>query len=101
MEDVTNPEVQEIIQNNGALIFAVIGLTQGIKMLGVPSKYLPFASMALGILFGLAQNGFSFVSGLHGLVIGIASTGLVNRADKYLKGSTAIEGGVVEVTPPE
>ena len=95
-------DIQELLKSNGEIAFAVIGFTQIIKMMGfLQKKYLPFVAILSGIGLTMGRDGLSFVSFFHGLIIGIVSTGLVNRLDGYIDASTVITGGSVESAEEE
>ena len=60
-----------------SVMAAVMGITQAIKMLGLPSRYAPITSIAVGIAFAmffLKGNSPDIVFG--GLVMGLMCSGI-------------------------
>ncbi len=76
--------LQQVFINNNfmeslALIgLGVVGVTQVIKMLGVPSMLLPLMAALLGIALSLGITGLTIEAGILGLVEGLTATGFVN-----------------------
>ena len=65
----------------------ITGLTQAIRMAGVPGKYLP----VVAVLLGIAMNAMPYLSAGYvpllaaisqGAMVGLITTGLVNFAGK-------------------
>jgi hypothetical protein len=59
----------------------IAGLTEVVKIAGCPSKYLPIVAVVIGGLVGYVFLGQDLSSVGLGLMGGLATTGLVNRAD--------------------
>ena len=68
------------------LVALVIGLTEALKRVGLPAKFLPIAAVLLGIAFAfLAKAGDTPIMNLlTGLMIGLGSCGLFDLAVKPL-----------------
>lgn len=64
----------------------VIGLVAVARMSGVPSRWLPLASLIIGIIFGLLFIGLSLIGALCGIALGLAAVGL------YEFGRTTVAG---------
>lgn len=67
------------------LIVVVIGLTEWLKSVGVSGKWLPFASMLIGLVFGVSyQQSISpiqdfataFAAIVYGVGLGLVGSGL-------------------------
>ena len=67
------------------LILVVIGLVEWFKRLGIPGKALPFISMGIGLVFGVAYQymltplvGFGawFGAIVYGLGLGLVASGI-------------------------
>lgn len=65
-----------------ALIIAVVlALTELIKQLGLSKKYLPVASLVLGLLAGIFYvNGSLQEQIMYGLIIGLSASGLFDQS---------------------
>jgi len=69
-----------------ATIPVALGLVQVIKTIGVPSKYAPILSLALGMLLvALTGAGWQIVIA-QGLIVGLAAAGLWSGGKTTLKG---------------
>lgn len=65
------------IVSAGSVLAAVMGMTQAIKMLGLPSRYAPITSVALGIAFAIYfLHGTSPEVVFAGVVMGLTCSGL-------------------------
>ena len=85
-------KINELISVNWDVAFAIVGLTQAIKMTGkVQAKFLPIVSIAFGALLMVLKYGLSATSIIFGLILGVASAGVVNRIDSYIKPQKAIK----------
>lgn len=65
------------IVSAGSVLAAVMGFTQAIKMLGLPSRFAPISSIAIGIAFAmffLESSDPKVVFG--GVVMGLVTSGL-------------------------
>jgi hypothetical protein len=72
------------MDNNMELGMFVIGITQAFKMVGMPTKYLPFMAIFLGGLYNFASNQTVY-GAVHGALLGAILTGLVSVTDDRLK----------------
>lgn len=61
----------------------IIGLVQMFKESGFPSRYCPLLALFLGIGAGLIIGGLSVQSGVSGMILGLAASG-VYRGQKVL-----------------
>ena len=64
-------EIQE-----AAMVSVVMGLTEATKRMGLPAKYAPLVSIALGVGLSLAVGGLSLEKGLMGVLWGLSASGL-------------------------
>lgn len=79
-------ELQELLKLDPklTLIPAVGVLVKLIRETGVPSRYLPWISSALGIAAGFAFfGGFTLQAGLVGLLLGAAMSGLYDLKQPF------------------
>ena len=58
----------------------VVGLTQLVKDLGVPRKWVPVLSLAIGVAAALALSGLSVASVVQGIVYGLSASGLYSSS---------------------
>lgn len=64
----------------------VVGLVSAVQKVGVPSKWLPLASMGFGILAGLAISPDVIIQGIViGLGIGLSASGLYDVGKKAIE----------------
>jgi len=75
-------EISQLIQD-GSILTLVTALNSVVGQY-LPSKYLPLASIVLGLAFGFLLSGFSVSAGITGLVIGLSACGLYDQT-KILK----------------
>lgn len=70
------------------VLLLVVGLTQMVKSLfkhyDVPTEWLPLVATLIGTGFGFLILG-GWQGALAGLITGLTTTGLVKKADEYLK----------------
>ena len=65
---------------------AVVGLTQVIKTLGVPTKFLPLIATIIGSLTAIALSPQTLVlSAILGMAEGLSVTGVVNFSKEFSK----------------
>lgn len=78
----------EELTSFAALVALTIGLTEVLKRIGIPKKFLPLVSLTIG--FGLNFVGSSFaltpLSILAGIAIGLSASGLYDH--KAILGKT-------------
>lgn len=60
--------------NRAEKIAAIVGITEAIKQMGVPSKFCPAIAIVLGALFGYADNQTS-QGIIDGVILGATVTG--------------------------
>lgn len=63
----------------------ITGLTQVFKKAGLPTKFLPLMAVIIGALIIGAQNSFMLQSIAEGALIGMATTGVINRVDDVMQ----------------
>lgn len=65
----------------------MVGINQAIKGLGVPTKYIPFINMALGLAIGIFYFNEDIKLGiLNGLYLALGASGLFSST-KYIHGT--------------
>jgi hypothetical protein len=73
---------------NLVIIPIIIGIVEVVKMAGLPIKYSPLVSLALGLFFGIFYVE-SFREGLIiGLMVGLSATGLYSGSKNVLNGKS-------------
>lgn len=74
----------EII-STGSVMAAVMGITQAIKMLGLPSRFAPITSVAVGIAFAMFFLKTSTPEAVFaGIVMGLTVSGLYSGGKALL-----------------
>ena len=69
-----------------ALIPATMGLVDVAKRAGLPSKYAPVVSIAIGIILGIATNIGNAQKGIiTGIAIGLSASGLYSGTKALTK----------------
>lgn len=63
-----------------AAIPVVVGVVEVLKATGIPSKWAPLMSLALGLGASLLLGGTPFVIVLGGLVVGLSASGLYSSS---------------------
>lgn len=58
-----------------AIVLIIVAVCEGLKQAGVPSRYIPLISVAVGLLAVLPFGGVSFLSMASGVILGLATTG--------------------------
>lgn len=66
-------------------IAIVLGLTELIKQLGVPSRFCQLASLAIGIVIAFLVDGITTTSILSGIVYGLSASGLYSGGKTTIK----------------
>lgn len=79
---------------------AVLGLTQVVKTLGMPSKYLPLVATLIGagVSVALAPQAY-IISAILGMAEGLSVTGVVNFSKEMQKAPVQYLPSVVLDTP--
>ncbi len=76
---------QEIVISLSLSIAAVMGIVEAIKKAGLPSKYAPLVSLALGIAASFLVPGDTVGSTVFtGVVIGLSASGLYSGTQTVL-----------------
>lgn len=69
--------------NELQVIPLVLALTEMVKRFGVPAKYCPLVSMAIGVgLAFLFAGSISIEIGIKGIIFGLSASGLYSVAGK-------------------
>lgn len=79
----------EIIDISPTLLAAspiILGVVSMVKGLGVPSKWAPLISIALGIGAAALLGGTPFVIVMSGIVVGLTASGLYSGAKATING---------------
>lgn len=58
------------------LIAAIVGVTQAIKGVGLPSNFAPFVAIALGVVTMIAFSGLEPQPIFDGVIAGLTAAGL-------------------------
>lgn len=72
MEQLLNPDTMILI---GAMVTIIVGVCEGLKSAGVPSRFIPLISVLFGLGFAYFSSGVDFVSTASGVILGLATTG--------------------------
>jgi hypothetical protein len=78
----------------------VIGVTEVIKQVGVPSKFCSLVAVVVGVVTTLGNNYSTgneldlFNSGIRGLLIGLTATGLYGTAGNMIKKSVGVNNNL-------
>lgn len=67
--------MNEII-SAGVDIGLIVGLTQVIKMLGLPKRYIPTLAILVGVCLSFISVGVSGISAIAGIIAGLVSVGM-------------------------
>lgn len=75
--------------NDVEIATVIVGITEVVKKLGLPSQYCPALAVVLGagiVMFDDYKNGVTdiYSSIIRGIIIGTTSTGLYAAADKMI-----------------
>ncbi|MBA4550116.1 hypothetical protein H1R82_13205 [Thermoactinomyces intermedius] len=69
-----------------ALIPIILGVCEVLKQLGLPNRWAPLASLALGVVAGVFFLPGSILEGvLQGLVLGLSASGLYSGPKNLIK----------------
>lgn len=60
----------------GVDVGVIIGLTQAIKLLGLPKKYIPTTALVIGVCWAFLSVGVSTATAVAGIIAGLVSVGL-------------------------
>lgn len=66
-------------------VSVITGLTQVVKQLGVPTKYIPLTAVLFGMIYTSVFVAFSANNILAGIVAGLTSVGLYRTVQKTIK----------------
>lgn len=67
------------------LIPLLVGLVEAVKKVGLPSKFAPLVSIALGLVFGLLLFPFPTQAILLGIAFGLSASGLYSGGKALLE----------------
>lgn len=68
-------EVQTAFTVIGALVVVIVAICEAMKIAGVPSRFIPLLSVALGIAGAWTFDNVNFLSTFAGIVLGLTTTG--------------------------
>lgn len=69
-----------------AIAIAIItGLTEVIKRLGLPTRFVPLTAVILGVIYGGFVLGWSVDPILTGIIAGLSAVGLYRSVQKTLE----------------
>lgn len=60
----------------GVDIGLIVGLTQAIKMLGLPKRFVPITAIAIGVSLSFILVGVSGINAVAGIIAGLVSVGM-------------------------
>jgi hypothetical protein len=75
----------EILAGSGFLIAVILSVVEWIKTTKLPPVFYPYASMGVGLIFGIAYMAYRgplitfadwFIAALYGIVLGLIASGL-------------------------
>lgn len=72
MQEFITPELAVTI---GALVTIIVGVCEGLKAAGVPSRFVPIISVLAGLGLAIFVFGGGWIPAAAGIVIGLATTG--------------------------
>lgn len=73
------------------IVGIIVALTELIKRIGVPSKFAPFISIAVGVGISGVWNGFGTDGILQGVIYGLMASGLWSSSKATLELSGVIK----------
>jgi hypothetical protein len=73
------------MDNIVAAVAIITGLTEVIKRLGVPTKYIPLVAIVLGVLYAGFVLSWESQAIIGGIVAGLTSVGLYRSVQKIAK----------------
>lgn len=82
--------MQDVLQGTPFVLAAVpvvLGIVQAVKAAGLPSRFAPLASLALGIGLSFLVGAFWREAILQGVIVGLSASGLWSGA-KAVSGKT-------------
>jgi hypothetical protein len=60
----------------GVDVGIIVGLTQVVKLLGLPTRYIPLTALVIGVCWAFLSIGVSTGSTVAGIIAGLVSVGL-------------------------
>lgn len=69
-----------------SLVAIVMGLTEVVKRLGLPKRFVPLFSVVLGAGISMLMTGVTNQSIIAGVVVGLVSCGLYSGTKATIKG---------------
>lgn len=69
----------------------IVAILEMFKMAGLPTKFAPILSVALGITFGLLVEGLNVQGFGTGLLVGLSAAGLYDTTKPIIKRGTIKE----------
>lgn len=69
---------EEVATQLAVIVPSVVGITQAVKVAGLPSRFLPLFAILLGGVLCYGAFGQDLINILYGIGEGIIATGLVN-----------------------
>lgn len=67
------------------IVAVIVGVTEIVKGVGLPSKYAPLIALGLGLTASFGTDGFTTVSAFTGLVYGLTASGLYSGAKALVR----------------
>lgn len=74
-----NEFLKELFTSNILSIFALVGILEAVKKVGIPVKYIELLSIVLGAVVNVLLTGPSIEAVLTGVVVGLASCKLYDK----------------------
>jgi len=65
----------DIALQTSMIVTVIVAICESIKQLGVPSRFIPIISVALGLGCAFLSSGFNFLSIASGVILGLSITG--------------------------
>ncbi len=81
-------ELEELFASGAAFVPLVVALVEGAKQIGLPTRWAPLVSLALGLVAGFVWvvPGDPRQAVLAGLMIGLGASGLYSGTRATVKG---------------
>jgi len=80
--------LQNMLQTSVVAVPVIIGLMEVFKMaFTLPTRFVPLASVILGVVAGFIFAGLTVTGGLVGVMIGLSSCGLYDIGKKTVYGA--------------
>lgn len=73
---ITPNDIQQLLTWSIVVVPIVVGLTEVVKRLGLPSKFSPLVSIGFGLVIALLMQGVSTLTVLAGIIYGLSAAGL-------------------------